>query len=384
MVRLNVFCIQLVSFLHFIQEILLTRVSIYFDITKSPLKVLVLIQVFDSIDPGWYYAASATGGIVSWISIALSSLSDVMPGKWRAPMFGLVLSGFSLGFALSPILAIFCTHFASSLFSLLLLLFSFIYSLFCLPETLSADQLAEARLQHIEYSLRENESRLQFAIRGICRPFKELSILNRNNIFRLLSVLAFFSGMSTSADQTLLLYYVEDRLQFNDRDIATLFGLVGFIGIFVQGVVLKRITELIGERFVIVIAFICGATTNVLYAFANTKTMIFVAVVISTFTGMSFPTISALKSNNAEESEQGRIQGALYALSSLANAVGPALLRVAYEKTKNTNFPGSFFLVATAFYSAAVLCSLLLPKAKANSSRSRQVCQYDEVALIET
>ena len=258
------------------------------------------------------------------------------------------------------------------------------YSIFCMPETLPVQQGTEARLHRTEeYRQRENESKIGCILRGILRPFKELSILNRSDIFRLLSALAFFSGMSVSADQTLLLYYIEDRLDFNDQDVAILFGLIGIIGILVQGVLLKLITDLIGERFVVVVAFICGAMTNTIYSFANTKSMIFFAVVISSFTGMSFPTISAIKSNNATESEQGRIQGALYALSSLADALGPPVLRGVYQKTKDTNTPGSFFLVATLFYLIAVFVACLLPKDKANTRR-RDRNSYNEISLTES
>lgn len=37
---------------------------------------LVLIQTFPSMNPNWYYIASSAGGLISWITIALSSLSD--------------------------------------------------------------------------------------------------------------------------------------------------------------------------------------------------------------------------------------------------------------------------------------------------------------------
>jgi DHA1 family tetracycline resistance protein-like MFS transporter len=346
--------------------------------------VLVLLQLSDTMSPSLYYVASACGGLVSWLSIALSSLSDVMPKQWRAPMFGLLLSGFSLGFALSPIIAVFCTHFVVSVLSLSILVLSLGYSICFLPETVRPQQAIAARLQRVEYRLDENESKVHCISRGILRPFKELSILNRNDLFRLLSVLAFCSGMSTSADQTLLIYYVEDRLEFNDHDIAILFGMIGVIGVLVQGVVLKQLTDLIGERFVVVVAFICGAVTNVLYSFANTKQIIFFAVVVSSFTGMSFPTISAIKANNADESEQGRIQGALYALSSLANALGPVLLRLAYQYTMNTKYPGSFFLVATVFFTVAVFCGYTLPKDKANARRRSESGTYNEIALIES
>ena len=298
-------------------------------------------------------------------------------------MFGLVLSGFSVGFFLSPILAIFFSHFTTSLLSASLTLISLTYTIFYLPETLHVQEGTEARLQRTEeYQQRENESRLQCILRGIYRPIKELSILNRSNIFRLLSALAFFSGISLSADRTLLIYYVEDRLDFNDQDVAFLFGLIGIIGVLYQSVLLKLMTDLIGEKFVVVTAFICGAMTNILYSFANTKSTIFFSVVISSFTGMSFPTISAIKSNNAAENEQGRIQGALYALSSLADAIGPPVLRAGYQKTKDTTTPGSFFLIAALFYVFAVFVACLLPKDRANASR-RDRHSYNEISLTE-
>ena len=75
---------------------------------------LVLLQLFDNMDPFPYYASQSISGAISWMAVALSALSDVMPPMWRAPSFGLVLAGFSMGFALSPILAVLLSHFGES------------------------------------------------------------------------------------------------------------------------------------------------------------------------------------------------------------------------------------------------------------------------------
>jgi len=360
---------------------------------------LVLIQMYPlSINPNWYYVSSSTTGLVSWISIALSALSDSMPKQWRSTMFGLLLSGFSLGFALSPVLALGFSHYGVSILSFSLLFFGgVVYSILFLPETLSKEAIVAARRVRAEQDEEERISRrergsdglyansyVQILVSGVMRPFKELSILNRNAFFRLLSSLAFFSGMSISADQTLLIYYVENRLGFTDADVAQMFGIIGLLGLVVQGFFLKIFTDFMGERLVIVGAFICGIITNILYAFAPSKALILVAVTISSFGAMSFPTISAVKANNVEECEQGRIQGALYALSSLASAVGPFLLRAAYQKTKDTKYPGSFFLVASAFFFVATLCSWALPKDKTNSvKRNRGQSSEASVELME-
>jgi DHA1 family tetracycline resistance protein-like MFS transporter len=125
-----------------------------------------------------------------------------------------------------------------------------------------------------------------------------MSILNRDSFFRLLSSLAFASGMVSSADSTLLIYYVEERLGFDNADVSKMFLIIGLGGLFAQAVVLKPLNDCVGEKSVVAICFFLGAVDNIMYGLAKTKNTIFVAVAISAFTGMAFPTISAIKANN--------------------------------------------------------------------------------------
>ena len=163
--------------------------------------------------------------------------------------------------------------------------------------------------------------------------------------------------------RTLLIYYLEERLSFNDRDIAHMFLLMGLLGIFVQAFVLKYFIDCMGERRVVIFAFLLGFIHNLVYGLAGKKSMIFVGVALSAFVGMSFPTISAIKSNNVEQSEQGRIQGALYSLSALASALGPLLMHFVYHYTKDGALlgPGSMFVAASFLYLIAVYCAHELP-----------------------
>jgi len=350
---------------------------------------LVLLQIFEHMNPFWYYAAGSINGVVNFVALALSALSDVMPPKWRAPSFGLLLAGFSLGFALAPILAIVFDHFQVSIFSFTLMAIGFVLTVLFFPETLPPEAAAEAaRTRAAQYT--EHTTLFRKMLWSAARPFRELSILNRNQLFRLLSVLAFFSGMVTSADHTLLIYYVEERLAFDDHDVAVMYMIVGVLGIVVQGILLKPLNDCLGERFVIVVAFFLGAVYNVLYGLAKDKTTIFIAVSISTFLGMSFPTISAIKSNNVDESEQGRIQGALYSLSALASGLGPILLRIVYSHTKNLPYPGpgSMFIFAAFLFLVATGFAFALPKDKANSSNKSDedspILNEEEIDMVET
>jgi DHA1 family tetracycline resistance protein-like MFS transporter len=338
-------------------------------LTVLPPLCLVLMQLLPSMSPYWYYIAAAAGGIVNFLAIAISVLSDVMPKAFRAPCFGLLLAGFSLGFAFSPMIALTMSQFHVSLFSCLSLFAGSLFALVKMPETLPA----EARLAAA--SRQENSAS---GIKSfILRPVFELSILNRDTLFRTLALLAFFSGLAASADQSLLIYYVEQNMHFQKEDVGKLFMILGLTGIFVQSVILKVLTDLVGERAVIVLSFAVGTIHNVLIAIATSKDMIFGAVALGTLTMVSFPTISAIKSNNVKESEQGRIQGALYSVKALSGALGPAFMRCLYLP----GWPGFMFMGAAFLYSIATVCGLLLPKGRTNS---KAMIRGNTCKLLET
>jgi Na+/melibiose symporter-like transporter len=127
---------------------------------------------------------------------------------------------------------------------------------------------------------------------------REMGILNRNSFFRLMTALAFFSGMANAGDQTLLVYYVQEKLSFTAQDIAFLFLIVGAVGVLAQAVVLKPLNDLIGERHIIILCFLLSLIDNVMYGFARNKETVFLAIGIGGLSGMAFPTISAIKANN--------------------------------------------------------------------------------------
>jgi DHA1 family tetracycline resistance protein-like MFS transporter len=162
---------------------------------------------------------------------------------------------------------------------------------------LSPEASENAKLQRLA-ELPVMDTRMDVWKYTLLRPGREIMILNRNKLFRLLSALAFFSGCVSTADHTLFLYYAEENFDFNDKDIAILFLIIGIMGILVQTVVLKPLSSRIGERRVIMVAFAVGALHNFLYGIANAKRTLFASATIASLTGMSFPTISAIKANN--------------------------------------------------------------------------------------
>jgi hypothetical protein len=60
-----------------------------------------------------------------------------------------------------------------------------------------------------------------------------------------------------------------------------------------------------------------------------------------------------------EESEQGRIQGALFSVQTLASACNPYAMSTIYRATKDGALfgPCSMFIFASGFYVVAVYCA---------------------------
>lgn len=342
-----------------------------FALATIPPFFLLLTQLVPTLSPWWYYGTNAATGFVNGIAIALSCLADVLPQQYRAPGIGLLLAGFMLGFSLAPIFALFLSRIHLTLVSFLMVLAGWLCTVFVVPETLPPAVAHEARRRRRIEVERTAQMGIVYKLqRAMTRPIREMAILNRNHFFRLISSLAFFAGMVSSGDQVLLIYYLEERLAFTNGDVSLMFMIMGVMGLLSQAVILKALNDRVGEKMVVAFAFFCGAVDNCMYGLARNKRTIFAAVAISGLTGMAFPTISAIKANNVDVSEQGRIQGALYSLQALASGIGPVALRYVYGKTKDSALgPGSMFLFASCLYLVAVGIACSLPKDKANASR---------------
>lgn len=336
----------------------------------SPL-MLLLMQLVPLMEPFWFYVIDCTTGAVNGMSISFAMLSDVMPPKWRAPAFGMYLAAYYIGFSFAPSLPLIMTHFQVSILSLLLLFIGFLFAICLLPETLPenvAEQNQAAREEQIE----------RLGWRVMIRPIMEMSILNRDSFLRLLSAGSFLSGMVYSSDAVLVVYYVEDQLNVRDSDLAQMFFIMGLLGIVIQAILLKPMIAFFGDKGLLVISFLSGTCHNACYALARGKGMIYVAFCLAQLTKTNFPLLSSLAANNVNEHEQGRIQGALFALTAMADAIGPVTLEHIYRHTKATLGPGTMFVFASCCYFLGTIFVALLPIQK-HQSRGTQDLEGERV-----
>jgi DHA1 family tetracycline resistance protein-like MFS transporter len=335
---------------------------------------MVGIVVISSLRPFVYYTADAARGIVYGLPLFLSSLSDVTPAKWKTGSFGAVTAVYALGYAFAPLFAVALEYRTVCVTSLIFIFLALLFAVCYLPETLPDT----SRNQAI-HSLEEDEAVTPSCHRiaaALYRPIDELCIVRRSQLFILLSFLSIFAGMNLSADSTFTIYYIENQMHFNDKDVSVFFLVLGAVSLFTQGILLAPLTARIGEKMAMIVGFSLSALHSFLYGFARDKATIFMAAAAAGVAGMALPTIGSVMANNVDSSEQGRIQGALYSLSSLAQGLGPIFLQSIYICVKDTHYPGpgGMFIAAGLLQIISIIISCLLPRDKTDyAKRAAQI-----------
>lgn len=331
-------------------------------------------------------------GAVNYLSIVFAALSDVVPLEFRAPSYGIVLSGFFGGFALAPSVAMVLQRdIEVAIFFLVLTAFALILALAFLPETLPDQVRLENVALQQQQSAYEDGDRVKGSVAWLwhaaTRALREVSILNRDWAIQLLTIGSFFSAMVYAADATFIIFYIQESLDVQKADIAYMTLVLGIAGIFVQGVLLQPLIALLGEKGLLIASYMCGTFHNFLYGVARSKETIYVAFVVSQFTKTNLPIISSLASQNVDPHEQGRVQGALFATNAIANAVGPLLLEYVYHCTKNdkaTYFlggPGFMFIVAAGLYAIGTVIVSFIPVQSAAEQQRQERPLSDSAAL---
>jgi len=370
---------------------------------------LVAMELIEGMNPVWYYAANVATGVIGYPTLVFAILSDGCPREHLAGRFATNMAGFYGGFALAPTVAMYASHIVVSWWSLALSALTLVFSILFLPETLpesvavdvatttvalddysqqhqqeqsqstmtlSTEEEHEVHSSIIERATNHAPAAVPLSRTSTClqatgnlllRPLREMAILTRNKNLRLLAIASFLSAAVYNTDASLVLFYIEEHLNVREDDIAVMFLWMGMFGVILQGIGLQPLVYLLGEKGLLVVAFVSGTIHNWLYGVATNKTEICAALNLSQLTKLGYPLLSSLASQQVGIDEQGRIQGALMALNALAGALGPVSMNWIYEKTK-TSSPGTMFLLSSGLYFLGTVVVLLIPASSASAS----------------
>ena len=182
-----------------------------------------------------------------------------------------------------------------------------------------------------------------------------------------LFLVAFFTTFSFSGLETTFPLFIEEGWQFNQKEMGWMFMVMGAIVVPLQGGLLGRLINWLGERRIILVGLLLNVIGMMLFLYAfNFVTLTIYLTITGIGNQLIRPTNTSWISKQTDIG-QGAAIGIMDAFLSLGRILGPLLGGWLYEKSTHPSFVKSFFswLFDGSFYgnnaySYAVLAFILM------------------------
>ncbi len=299
----------------------------------------VSLAAFASAQSLWmlYVFRTMHGMMTANISTAQACMADLTTPENRAKGMGLVGAAFGIGFTLGPFIGgeFSETGGVDTLSTPLwiaagLSALNFVLALAFLPETRHPGSVAAHR-----------PISATALYRSVTHPVMGLAI-----------GLSFLTVFSFALMESTFTLFAEHAHGMKAQDVGRMFGLVGVIGIVVQGGLIGRLVKRFGEARLIPVGLGLLVVGVGLLPFApNYGTLLCTFALIATGQGIANPCLQALISKAGSADEQGTVLGSSQSMGALARATGPALGGLLFSRIA----PAAPFLVASAIVAIAML-----------------------------
>ncbi|KAL3667327.1 hypothetical protein V7S43_007555 [Phytophthora oleae] len=314
----------------------------------TPFSVMYFMQPEGSITP--YFVLRLIDYGFGTAGVMSASVADVVAPEDRAAAFGVLFASQSVGYCMTAFIAPFFSRDTILQIAAGLFVARVLWALLVLPETLP----------------RTTVNKTRWVMES---PISSISILFRNQLFLRLTFLIALTSFVMNGTFQIQSFYLNTIVAFDVKDFGNLMLLGGVLSLVGQGLLLKPLVSCFKEKGVIIIAMICYFLKNVGFAgtaFYPDKWVVYASNIPGSLGDLSFPAITALKSINVSEKEQGRLQGAIYGARSVFDALGPIIFSTLYAAmTRQSLWSQALpFGVASFINFIAIGIALSLPAGK--------------------
>ncbi len=286
----------------------------------------------------WLFVTRAIAGASgATYSTAFAAVADVTAPEDRAKNFGLVGALFGLGFVIGPLvgglLGVLGTR--APLYGAAAIAFAnFVFGCFALRETLP------------------ESSRRAFAW-SRANPLGALLGLRESPGVRVWLGAMFCWQMAFFVMPSVWAYYGTLKFGWSPAIVGATLAISGIFMALVQGRLIGLVVPRLGERGAALLGVGGAIVAFVLFAFASTTWLMFVALVPWAFGGFTNPALNALMSGALPPSRQGELQGIIASSMGLASIVSPPVMTQLFSyysaQGAQPHFPGAAFLAAAFF-----------------------------------
>ncbi|HZF99279.1 MAG TPA: TCR/Tet family MFS transporter, partial [Pseudoxanthomonas sp.] len=252
----------------------------------------------------WLMVGRVISGIASAsFTTANAYIADITPNESRAQAFGMIGAAFGVGFIVGPLIGGWLGSIGLRLpfwFAAGLALLNFLYGWLVLPESLPK----EKRSARFDWSHANLIGSL-----GLLRRYPQ--------VFGLAAVVL-LANLAHYVYPSVFVLFADYRFDWGPREVSWVLAAVGVCSVIVQAGLIGTVVKRVGERRALLFGLACGVAGFTIYAFAEAGWLFMLGVPISALWGMAGPATQALITRQVGPEVQGRIQGALMSLVSLA------------------------------------------------------------------
>lgn len=277
------------------------------------------------------------------VATASAYIVDVSSREDRAKNLGLVGAVYGVGFVLGPALGGFLgaydlrlPFFVAAGLSLL----NFLYGLFFIPESLSA------------------EKRRPFTW-ARANPFGSLKRALTHKRLRGIIWASFFLMVAGYVYPVVWSFYGKEQFGWDLKTIGLSLAAYGACMIVVQGMLVGPFVKRMGDVRVIHMGNFIALIGLVILGFATQSWLVFALLPVVAFADISGPALGGYAANIVDDSEQGELQGIFGSIEAMAAIISPPIFAgLFYAFTTNAGLPylpSAPFLLSAVFVLVAIV-----------------------------
>jgi DHA1 family tetracycline resistance protein-like MFS transporter len=278
------------------------------------------------------------GATASNAATATAYIADVTPPSKRAGQFGLVGASFGVGFVVGPAVGGLLGSYGLRLPFLAAAVLAgcnVLYGLLVLPESLPPE-----RRRPIEWSR--------------ASPLGSLHVVMASRNLIRLAIAWGCIWFALGALQSTFVLANEARFGWDTRQNGLALALAGLGSAVVQGLLVRRIVPLLGERRAAMIGAAITGCAYLCIGLAPFGWVVLMGVMIQSTGAITGPAIQGMVSATASADRQGETQGALSSVQGLTAIVSPLVATTVFSTFTGAGapvvLPGAPFIVSALTY----------------------------------
>ena len=303
--------------------------------------------IFMALAPNlaWLFVGRIISAMTSAsFTTANAYIADVTAPDQRAKSFGMIGAAFGLGFIVGPLIGGVLgdiDHRLPFWCAASLALLNFLYGLFVLPESHPVERRSKAfDWKH-------------------AKPMGGVKMLREYpHIWGLVAVV-FLANFAHYVYPSTFVLFADAAYGWKEKQAGYVLAVVGVLSVIVNVMVVGRMVKALGERRAMMLGLACGTAGFVVYGLAGSGWLFLLGLPISALWAVAAPATMALVTQQVPADVQGRIQGSLSSLVSLAGIFAPALFAGAFGffigPGAPVRLPGVSFLLAALLLGIAAL-----------------------------